>query len=94
MRLEWSDAALVNSDQAVEYIAQDKPAAAAKVAQKIWDATQRLAEQPGIGRPGRVEGTRELVITGLPYIVPYVVKGNRVIVLRVMHAAMMWPEQL
>ncbi len=94
MRLEWSDAALVNLDQAVEYIAQDKPAAAAKVAQKIWDATQRLAEQPGIGRPGRVEGTRELVITGLPYIVPYVVKGNRVIVLRVMHAAMMWPEQL
>lgn len=94
MRLEWSDAALVNLDQAVEYIAQDKPAAAANVAQKIWDATQRLAEQPGIGRPGRVEGTRELVITGLPYIVPYVVKGNRVIVLRVMHAAMMWPEQL
>ena len=92
MGLEWSDAALVNLDQAVEYIAQDKPAA--KVAQKIWDATQRLAEQPGIGRPGRVEGTRELVIPGLPYIVPYVVKGDRVIVLRVMHAAMMWPEQL
>ena len=94
MRLEWSDAALDNLDQAVEYIAQDKPAAAAKVAQKIWDATQRLGEQPGIGRPGRVEGTRELVITGLPYIVPYVVKGDRVIVLRVMHAAMKWPEQL
>ena len=86
MRVEWSDAALDNLDQAVEYIAEDKPAAAAKVAQKIWDATQRLAEQPGIGRPGRVEGTRELVISGLPYIVPYVVKGDRVIVLRVMHA--------
>ncbi len=94
MRVEWSDAALDNLDQAVEYIAEDKPAAAAKVAQKIWDATQRLAEQPGIGRPGRVEGTRELVISGLPYIVPYVVKGDRVIVLRVMHAAMKWPEQL
>lgn len=94
MRIEWSDAALDNLDQAVEYIAEDKPAAAAKVAQKIWDATQRLAEQPGIGRPGRVEGTRELVISGLPYIVPYVVKGDRVIVLRVMHAAMKWPEQL
>ena len=94
MRVEWSDAALDNLDQAVEYIAQDKPAAAADVAQKIWDATQRLVEQPGIERPGRVEGTRELVIPGLPYIVPYVVKGDRVIVLRVTHAAMKWPEQL
>lgn len=92
MRVEWTDTALGNLDHAVAYIAQDNPAAAVEVAQQIWDVTQRLADHPGLGRPGRVEGTRELVIAGLPYIVPYVVEPNRVVILRVLHGAMQWPE--
>ena len=64
MRVEWTKKALSNLDNAVEYIAADNPAAARKVAQKIWDTTQLLTKQPGLGRPGRVSGTRELVITG------------------------------
>jgi toxin ParE1/3/4 len=51
-----------------------------------------LAEHPGIGRPGRVEGTRELVISGLPYLVAYTQRGDTVAVLRVMHGAMKWPK--
>jgi len=47
-----------------------------------------------MGRPGRVAGTRELVIPGLPFILPYVEKGMAVIILRVMHAAMKWPQKL
>ncbi|MGA2404250.1 MAG: type II toxin-antitoxin system RelE/ParE family toxin [Syntrophobacteraceae bacterium] len=46
------------------------------------------ANQPGMGRPGRVDGTRELIIPGLPYILSYVAKGRTVTILRVMHAAM------
>lgn len=92
MRVKWSRKALLNLDNAVEYIAADNSAAAADVAQRIWDASQMLAKQPGMGRPGRVTGTRELVISDLPYILPYVEKGGAVIILRVMHTSMKWPR--
>ena len=92
MRVKWSRKALLNLDQAVEYIAADNPTAAAEVAQRIWDVSQMLAEQPGMGRPGRVKGTRELVISGLPYILPYIEKEATVTILRVMHTSMKWPQ--
>ncbi len=94
MRVRWARKALVNLDNAVEFIAADKPTAAADVALKIWNAAQRLAEQPGMGRPGRVADTRELVVPGLPYILPYVEKGGTVFILRVMHTSMKWPNKL
>jgi toxin ParE1/3/4 len=45
-----------------------------------------------MGRPGRVKGTRELVIVGTPYIVAYRIKGDAVQVLRVLHGAQKWPQ--
>ncbi len=92
MRVKWSRKALLNLDQAVEYVAADNPTAAAEVAQRIWDVSQMLAEQPGMGRPGRVKGTRELVISGLPYILPCIEKEATVTILRVMHTSMKWPQ--
>ena len=92
MRIRWTRPALSNLDAAVEYIASDSPANAKKVAQKIWDSVQLLAEQPRIGRPGQVPGTRELVITGLPFVVPYVEQDGVVVILRIMHTSMKWPE--
>jgi addiction module RelE/StbE family toxin len=94
MRVKWTRKALDNLDKAVEYIAADKPTAASDVAQKILKATTRLADQPGMGRPGRVAGTRELIITGLPYILPYVEKEGTIFILRVMHTSMKWPKSL
>lgn len=89
MRVKWTRKALENLEDAVEYIANDKPAAASKVALKIWNASQMLAEQPGMGRPGRVPGTRELIVAGLPFILPYVVRQEGgVFILRVMHTSM------
>jgi plasmid stabilization system protein ParE len=93
MQVRWTPKALVNLDDAVEYIAADNREASADVAQRIWDAAQMLARQPGIGRPGRVSGTRELVISGLPYILPYVEKEGAVIILRVMHTSKKWPRK-
>ena len=53
-----------------------------------------LADQPGLGRAGRVSGTRELVVARTPYVVPYRVKGEVIEALRVYHGAQRWPERL
>ena len=93
MQVKWLAKALLNLDNAVEYVAADNPTAAAEVAQRIWDASQMLSDQPGMGRPGRVAGTRELVIPGLPYILPYVEKETAVVILRVIHTSMKWQKK-
>ncbi len=77
-----------------EYIAQDNQAAAHAVHEAILRQVGRLAEHPRIGRPGRVTGTRELVVSGTPYIVAYRVAGQEVTVLRLLHGAKQWPRQL
>ncbi len=92
MQIRWTNKALDNLGAAVEYIAADNPTAAKKVAQKIWDSVQLLKAQPGLGRPGRVVGTRELVISGLPYIVPYMEKDGTLVILRIMHSSIKWPN--
>jgi len=93
MQVKWTRKALDNLQDAVEYIANDRPVAATNVASKILNAANGLNVQPGMGRPGRVPGTRELIVGGLPYILPYVVKEGAVIILRVMHTSMKWPKQ-
>lgn len=92
MQIRWTDKALDNLDAAVEYIAADNPMAARKVAQKVWDSVQLLKSQPGLGRPGRVVGTRELIIIGLPYIIPYMEKDGTIVILRIMHSSIKWPN--
>jgi plasmid stabilization system protein ParE len=94
MQVKWTCEALINLDNAVEFIAADKPTAATEVAQKIWNAAKTIATQPGMGRPGRIPGTRELVIPGLPYILPYMERNQTVFILRVIHTSMKWPKKL
>jgi toxin ParE1/3/4 len=55
---------------------------------------ERLARFPALGRPGRVTGTRELVITRAPYIIPYRVQGDVVQISTILHSAQKWPDQL
>ncbi len=59
----------------------------------VVDAVDRLADFPAMGRPGRVGGTRELVVPGTPYIIPYRVRKEKIEVLRVFHAARKWPKR-
>ncbi len=93
MRVRWLKRALRNLDEEAEYIARDNPKAAARIVERIAAGVVRLGNQPASGRIGRVPGTRELVITGTPYIVPYRVRTNTVEILRVFHAARKWPEK-
>ena len=75
------------------YISQDNPAAADDQVPLIFDRTSGLADFPESGRAGRVEGTRELVISGTPYIVVYRIRLASVRVLAVMHGAQRWPRR-
>jgi toxin ParE1/3/4 len=93
VRVRWLRVALANLDAEAEYIAEDNPAAAGRVAQKILRAVDLLKENPALGRAGRVAGTRELVVAETPYIIPYRVRGDAVEILRVFHAARKWPER-
>jgi toxin ParE1/3/4 len=75
-----------------EYIARDRPAAADAVHDASLRQVGRLAEYPRSGRRGRVKGTRELVVSGTPYIVVYRVLAGDVTILRVLHGAQQWPK--
>ena len=81
------------SNQAAEFISQDNPQAAKRTVRRIRDAARLLSDQPNAGRPGRVHGTRELVIADTPFILPYRVVKNTVQILRVLHGVRKWPEQ-
>ena len=94
MRVRWLRRALANLDAEAEYIAVDDPAAAGRVVLRILRAVGLLKKNPALGRAGRVAGTRELVVAGTPYVVPYRVRGEAVEILRVFHAARRWPEKL
>jgi toxin ParE1/3/4 len=90
--LKWLRRAERDLDQVEKYIAQDNPRAAVEMVLTIIAAVEQLDVFPGQGRPGRVEGTKELVVAGTPYIVLYRKKGERIEILRVYHAARLWPE--
>lgn len=94
MRVRWLKRALLDLDVAEAYIAQDDPQAAAGVILRIVRAISLLKEQPGLGRAGRVPGTKELVVPNTPYIVPYRVKDEVVQILRVYHSSRKWPAGL
>ncbi len=69
MRLFWAQYALDDRNAIFTYIESENPNAAVHVDEEIARAVRRLLDFPESGRPGRVEGTRELVITRTPYIV-------------------------
>lgn len=94
MRVKWTEHAIFDLEQAEAYIAQDNPQAAAGVILKIIDAVWLLKDQPGLGRAGRIPGTKELVIPNTPYIAPYRVKDDAVQILRVYHSSRTWPDRL
>jgi toxin ParE1/3/4 len=94
MQIRWQDDAINDLIQVRRFIAMDNPSAAARVANRIRSAVPELARQPGMGRPGRVPGTRERVLVDVPYIIAYRVEEDSVVVLRVLHTSMKWPETI
>lgn len=90
MRLEWTDPALQDLREAGDYLAQENPQAAAMMAARIQEAVEYSMDYPGIGRAGRLSDTRELVVTGTPFLVIYRLRCPTVQILRLLHHARKW----
>lgn len=93
MRLTWGPRARRDLHDLVAYIAEESPQRAELMAQRILTTAQLLSKMPGIGRPGRVQGTRERIAGRTPYILAYKVASGRIRILRVYHGARRWPSK-
>ncbi|HED19685.1 MAG TPA: type II toxin-antitoxin system RelE/ParE family toxin [Gammaproteobacteria bacterium] len=94
MPIRWQDDAINDSVQVRRFIAIDNPSAAARVADRIRSAVPELAVQPGMGRPGRIPGTRERVLVDVPCIITWRVEEDTVVIPRVLHPSRKWPETI
>jgi addiction module RelE/StbE family toxin len=86
-RVQWTRRALHDLADIRAFVAADDPRVARRIAQAILKAADRLSIMPRRGRPGRVAGTRELILPGWPWILVYHAAGDRVYVLAVRHSA-------
>ncbi|MCR4295413.1 MAG: type II toxin-antitoxin system RelE/ParE family toxin [Elusimicrobia bacterium] len=94
MKVAWTRLALADLGNAYDFVIEDNPAEAARTIERIRKALEAARRHPEIGRPGRVHGTRELIIPGTPFIAAYRVKAKRIEVLSIIHGARRWPEAL
>ncbi len=94
MKVIWSRRAILNLTALRNRIARDSEQQAAMVAARILHSVDLLQSQPVLGRAGRVSGTRELVIPGTPYLIPYRVRGERLELIAIFHGRQRWPESL
>jgi toxin ParE1/3/4 len=92
MRIRWTQPASRDLTQICDYLSeQDSPATARRVAILIYERIHTLTEFPELGRPGRKSGTRELILTGLPYLAIYRLRSDAIEILRILHGARAFP---
>jgi len=92
MRLVWTSTAAADLEQISDYLLEKRPDLVSSTIERIFTSVSELRQFPRRGRPGRREGTRELVLAQLPYLVVYQIVDQRIKVLRVLHGARRWPE--
>lgn len=93
MNLEWSVLALTDREEIFDFLEADNPRAAIALDERIQEQVEQLLSFPQSGRAGRVEGTRELIIAGTPYIAAYRIGTDYIRILRVIHGARLWPNR-
>ena len=91
MQVRWTESATKDLRGITRFIRKDNPSAARAVAKAIVDASESLSQFPLRGREGRLDNTRELVVSGLPYIVVYKVARMAIQILHIYHGARNWP---
>jgi Plasmid stabilization system protein len=93
MQVEWLKTAAKNLEDAYVFLAKENPVVAGEFIKEVYRLTQLLLDSPALGRPGRVPGTKELVLPNYPYLIPYRIRGNQVQILRVFHTRQAPPKQ-
>ncbi len=94
MKIRWLKRTTLDIEEAFDWLAERNPAAAWEMLERIRKrGNEDLAEHPELGRIGRVSGTRELVVTGTPYLLVYRIKGDELQILRVLHGHQQWPPE-
>ena len=93
MHVKWLEKAFSELAEITEYIAKDDEDAAKKVATYIQLRVESLTVQPNQGRPGRVTGTRELVLDKFSFLIPYRVRGEEIQILRIFHTSQNPPKK-
>lgn len=91
-QVRWSETAFAALEEQIAYVATRSPSAAARIVDILDAAASTLGEMP-TGRPGRMTGTYEKSVTGLPYILSYAIDGDAVVILHVVHTARDWPDE-
>jgi len=94
VKIVWTERALAHLHAAYDYIADDNERAADSTLEKIIGVAEHLSRHPRLGHVGRLEGTRELVIANIPYIVVYRLQPKAIEILAVFHGARKWPDEL
>jgi len=92
MHVRWTTDAADDLERICDYIAQSRPDSARRVAQSVIERIGTLETFPHLGRPGRVQGTREITFPPLPFVAVYEVRDERIILLRILHRAQRWPQ--
>jgi addiction module RelE/StbE family toxin len=91
VKLHWASGANADLVEIFDHLIRENPNTASDVLDRIEEAALPLLDHPRLGRPGRVAGTRELVVGEFPYVLPYCIQQDTIVVLRVLHSARKWP---
>jgi len=94
VRIRWTAMAADDLNAAHEYLNEKNPERASAVIERILASIEVLERYPQMGRTGRLQGTRELVVTGTPFTVYYRLRRDRVEILSVLHGSRKWPDSL
>ncbi|ARQ59368.1 UNVERIFIED_ORG: addiction module RelE/StbE family toxin [Rhizobium etli] len=92
LRIKWTHRALARLDHIGAYIARHDPGAASRVIIRIRSIVESLPDHPLMGKAGRVAGTREMVLSDIPYIVAYRATKNEIEILTILHTSQRWPK--
>ncbi|MEQ1801821.1 MAG: type II toxin-antitoxin system RelE/ParE family toxin [Gammaproteobacteria bacterium] len=91
MRVRWLRSGLRSIEIAGTYIAADNPQAAARLVDTVRSRAQLLADNPKLGRVGRIPGTREMILGGMSFLIVYRLTSDEVQILRLLHTSQEFP---
>jgi len=94
VKIRWARLARSDIKAAYEYVAADSADAADEFLERIRQSAAVLIRHPMAGLTGRIPGTRELVVPGAPWIMPYRIRRGFIDILAVIHGARKWPDDL